>query len=74
VLQVSGQLSTNAPKTLPLILPAPVPRSRRPGSANRVALAQAMALGFGVIENARMTPAAAQISALAEEIRGAISG
>ena len=25
---------------------------------NRVALAQAMALGFGVIENARMTPAA----------------
>ena len=41
---------------------------------NRVALAQAMALGFGVIENARMTPAAAEISALAEEIRGAISG
>src|ERR1700732_1401168 len=34
---------------------------------NRVALAQAMALGFGVIENARMTPAAAEISALAEE-------
>jgi hypothetical protein len=27
-------------------------------------------LGFGVIENARMTPAAAEISALAEEIRG----
>ena len=41
---------------------------------NRVALAQAMALGFGVIENARMTPAAAEITALAEEIRGAISG
>src|SRR6201993_4155546 len=41
---------------------------------NRVALAQAMALGFGVIEKARMTPAAAEISALAEEIRGAISG
>jgi chromosome partitioning protein len=36
---------------------------------NRVALAQAMALGFGVIENARMTPAVAEISALAEEIR-----
>jgi hypothetical protein len=34
----------------------------------------AMALGFGVIENARMTPAAAEISALAEEIRGAASG
>jgi hypothetical protein len=31
-------------------------------------------LGFGVIENARMTPAAAEISALAEEIRGAASG
>src|ERR1700730_15261687 len=30
-------------------------------------------LGFGVIENARMTPAAAEISALAEEIRGAAS-
>jgi chromosome partitioning protein len=41
---------------------------------NRVALAQAMALGFGVVENARITPAAAEISALAEEIRGAISG
>ena len=41
---------------------------------NRVALAQAMALGLGVIENARMTPAAAEISALAEEIRGALSG
>ena len=41
---------------------------------NRVALAQAMALGLGVIENARMTSAAAEISALAEEIRGALSG
>ena len=41
---------------------------------NRVALAQAMALGFGVIENAPLTPAAAEISALAEEIRRAISG
>ena len=39
---------------------------------NRVALAQAMALGLGVIENPRMTPAAAEISALAEEIRGAL--
>ena len=41
---------------------------------NRVALAQAMALGLGVIESARMTPAAAEITALAEEIRGAVSG
>jgi hypothetical protein len=41
---------------------------------NRVPLAQAMLPGFGVIENARMTPAAAEISVLAEEIRGAISG
>ena len=41
---------------------------------SRVALAQAMALGFGDIENARMTPAAAEINALAEEIREAISG
>jgi hypothetical protein len=41
---------------------------------NRVALARAIALGLGVIENARMTPAAAEISALAEEIRGALSG
>jgi hypothetical protein len=56
------------------ILPAPVPRSRRPGIGNGVALAQAMALGFGVIENAPLTPAAAEISALAEEIRSAISG
>jgi chromosome partitioning protein len=38
---------------------------------NRVALAQAMVLGLGVIENARMTPAAAEISALADEIRSA---
>lgn len=41
---------------------------------NRIALAQAMALGLGVIESARMTPAAAEISALAGEIRGALSG
>ena len=41
---------------------------------NRVALAQAMALGLGVIESARMTPTAAEITALAEEIRGAVSG
>jgi len=36
---------------------------------NRVALPQAMALGLGVIENAGVNPAAAEISALAEEIR-----
>ena len=41
---------------------------------NRVALAQAMALGLGVIEIARMTPTAAELSALAEEIRGGLSG
>jgi chromosome partitioning protein len=41
---------------------------------NRVALGQAMAPGLGVIENARMTSAAAEINALAEEIRGALSG
>jgi len=40
---------------------------------NRVALAQAMALGLGVIESTRVTPAAAEISALADEIRGALS-
>src|SRR3984893_11562323 len=45
-----------------------------PRIGHRDALAQAMALGFGVIENARMTPAAAEIRSLAEEIRGAISG
>jgi chromosome partitioning protein len=39
---------------------------------NRVALAQAMALGLGVVENARATSAAAEISALAEEIRSAL--
>jgi chromosome partitioning protein len=38
---------------------------------NRVALAQAMALGLCVIESARTTPAAAELSALAEEIRSA---
>jgi chromosome partitioning protein len=38
---------------------------------NRVALAQAMALGLCVIESARTTPAAAEVSALAEEIRSA---
>ena len=36
---------------------------------NRIALPQAMALGLGVIENAGVNPAAAEISALAEEIR-----
>jgi chromosome partitioning protein len=41
---------------------------------NRVALAQAMALGLSVIESARMTPAATEITALAEEIRGAVQG
>src|SRR5215471_5865739 len=40
--------------------------------SNRVALAQAMALGLGVIENARTTPAAGEISALAGEIRRAL--
>jgi len=41
---------------------------------NRVALAQAMALGLGVIESARMNSAAAEISALAEEIRSRALG
>jgi hypothetical protein len=40
---------------------------------NHVALAQAMALGLGVIENTRITPTAAEISILAKEIRGALS-
>jgi chromosome partitioning protein len=40
---------------------------------SRVALAQAMALGLGVLESARTTPAAAEITALAHEIRGAVS-
>jgi hypothetical protein len=35
---------------------------------------QSKVKGLGVIENACMTPAAAEISALAEEIRGALSG
>jgi chromosome partitioning protein len=38
---------------------------------NRVALARAMALGLSVVESASMTPAASEINALAEEIRGA---
>jgi chromosome partitioning protein len=41
---------------------------------NRVALAQAMALGLGVIESARATLAAAEVSALAKEIRSAAAG
>jgi chromosome partitioning protein len=41
---------------------------------NRVALAHAMALGLGVSENARTSPAAAEITALAEEIRATASG
>jgi cellulose biosynthesis protein BcsQ len=53
-------------------------RERSPVAAtrngNRIALAQAMALGLGVIKNARTTPAAAEISALADEIRVALSG
>jgi chromosome partitioning protein len=36
---------------------------------NRVVLARAMALGLGVVETANATPAAAEITALAEEIR-----
>jgi chromosome partitioning protein len=38
---------------------------------NRVALARAMALGLSVVESASTTPAASEINALAEEIRGA---
>jgi len=41
---------------------------------NRVALPQAMALGLGVIENARVSLAAAEIGALADEIRRVLSG
>jgi chromosome partitioning protein len=37
---------------------------------NRVALARAMALGLGVAEIAHTTPAAAEINALAAELRG----
>jgi chromosome partitioning protein len=37
---------------------------------NRVALARAMALGLGVAESAHTTPAAAEINALAAELRG----
>jgi chromosome partitioning protein len=36
---------------------------------NRVVLARAMALGLGVVETANTTPAAAEITALAEEVR-----
>ena len=39
---------------------------------NRVALARAMALGLGVVETANATPAAAEITALAEELRGSL--
>ncbi len=38
---------------------------------NRVALARAMALGLGVVEGASSSPAATEITALAEEVRGA---
>jgi hypothetical protein len=56
-----------------VILPAPVPRSRRPGSGNRVASAQAVALGLGVTKTP-YDPRSAEISALAEEIRDALLG
>jgi chromosome partitioning protein len=36
---------------------------------NRVALARAMALGLGVVETVNAAPAAAEITALAEEVR-----
>ena len=39
---------------------------------NRVVLARAMALGLGVVETANATPAAAEITALAEEVRGSL--
>jgi chromosome partitioning protein len=38
---------------------------------NRVALMQAMALGPSVVETTRVTPAATEITALAEELHGA---
>ena len=38
---------------------------------NRVALARTMALGLGVVESASSSPAATEITALAEEVRGA---
>jgi chromosome partitioning protein len=41
---------------------------------NRVALAQAMALGLCVLESARATSAAGEITALAEEVRSAAAG
>jgi chromosome partitioning protein len=37
---------------------------------NRIALARAMALGLGVVETAPTSPAAHEINALAEELRG----
>jgi cellulose biosynthesis protein BcsQ len=39
---------------------------------NRVVLARAMALGLGVVETANGTPAAAEITALADEVRGTL--
>jgi chromosome partitioning protein len=39
---------------------------------NRVVLARAMALGLGVVETANATPAAAEITALAEEVRSSL--
>jgi chromosome partitioning protein len=36
---------------------------------NRVAFARAMASGLGVLESAEATPAAAEIAALADEVR-----
>jgi cellulose biosynthesis protein BcsQ len=39
---------------------------------NRVVLARAMALGLGVVETANATPAAAEITALAEEVLGSL--
>ena len=50
------------------------PRSRLTEDIATDLAGAGMALGLGVIENARMTSAAAEISALAEEIRGALSG
>ena len=38
---------------------------------NRVALARTMALGLGVVESASSSPASTEITALAEEVRGA---
>jgi chromosome partitioning protein len=41
---------------------------------NRVALVQAMAQGVGVLETAAASPAAAEIAALAGEVRAAVEG